>query len=307
MENFTDSISKLKPEASSFPSHWAALNAALNALLSITATMGNTLILISLHKVSSIHPPTKLLFRCLAFTDLCVGLTVQPIYVFINLNYGAKLNLNVLPYVIKVERVLAFALCGVSTATSTTLCVDRLLALNLGLRYRLVVTLRRVRSLIICFWLTSISGAFMYAIWSYTATMSIATVLMILSVLISLFSCATIFVKLRQHQAQVHQDVHHEQPNGGEIPLNLARYKKTVYSIVCVQLALAACYVPYIILVVTVELDGCCGIGGVIGLNYAVTLYLLNSSLNPILYCWKIKEVRRAVKDTVKRVCFPSD
>ena len=32
-----------------------------------------------------------------------------------------------------------------------------------------------------------------------------------------------------------------------------------------------------------------------------VFLYL-NSSLNPLLYCWKIKEVRQAVKDTIKQV-----
>ena len=46
----------------------------LNLFLSITASLGNSLILIALHKVSSIHSPTRLFFRCLAVTDLCVGL-----------------------------------------------------------------------------------------------------------------------------------------------------------------------------------------------------------------------------------------
>jgi len=46
----------------------------LNVLLSITASLGNILILIALHKVSPLHSPTKLLFQCLAFTDLSVGL-----------------------------------------------------------------------------------------------------------------------------------------------------------------------------------------------------------------------------------------
>ena len=54
--------------------------AALNIFLSITASLGNTLILIALHKVTSIYPPTKLLFRCLAVTDLCVGLISQPCF-----------------------------------------------------------------------------------------------------------------------------------------------------------------------------------------------------------------------------------
>ena len=46
----------------------------LNSLLSVTAFFGNALILIALHKESSLHPPSKLLLRNLVTTDLCVGL-----------------------------------------------------------------------------------------------------------------------------------------------------------------------------------------------------------------------------------------
>ena len=53
---------------------------AVNILLSITAILGNSLILAALHKESSLHPPSKLLYRCLATTDLLVGLVSQPLY-----------------------------------------------------------------------------------------------------------------------------------------------------------------------------------------------------------------------------------
>ena len=53
---------------------------SLNIFLAFTATLGNTLVLIALHKVSSIHPPTKFLLRCLAMTDFCVGVIVQPLF-----------------------------------------------------------------------------------------------------------------------------------------------------------------------------------------------------------------------------------
>ena len=46
---------------------------SFNIFLAFTATLGNTLILIALYKVSSIHPPTKFLLRCLAMSDFCVG------------------------------------------------------------------------------------------------------------------------------------------------------------------------------------------------------------------------------------------
>ena len=50
---------------------------ALNGFMVITAFLGNTLILVTLHKASSIHPPSKLLFRNLATNDLCVGVIVE--------------------------------------------------------------------------------------------------------------------------------------------------------------------------------------------------------------------------------------
>ena len=53
----------------------------LNSFISVTAFLGNALILIALHKESSLHPPSKLLLCCLATTDLCVGLTVEPLAV----------------------------------------------------------------------------------------------------------------------------------------------------------------------------------------------------------------------------------
>ena len=52
---------------------------AVNILLFITAFSGNSLILVALHKESSLHPPSKLLYRCLATTDLLVGLVNHPL------------------------------------------------------------------------------------------------------------------------------------------------------------------------------------------------------------------------------------
>ena len=61
----------------------------LNIFFSIAAILGNTLILVALHNESSLHPPSKLLLRCLATTDICVGLMAQPVCVvyWISLQY----------------------------------------------------------------------------------------------------------------------------------------------------------------------------------------------------------------------------
>ena len=53
----------------------------INTFLSITAFWGNTLILVALRKDTSIHPSSKLLYRNLAITDLCVGVIAEPLRV----------------------------------------------------------------------------------------------------------------------------------------------------------------------------------------------------------------------------------
>ena len=276
---------------------------SLNIFLAITATLGNTLILIALHKVSSIHPPTKFLLRCLAMTDFCVGVIVEPLLAAFLMEiasgkwYILYLTLS----------TLNFTFCGFSLLTATAISVDRLLALLLGLRYRRTVTLRRVRCLVVCLLLFVIVIGFIYSLSSQGVGDSVGFVVIITSLFLSVFSHAKIFLKLRQHQAQVRrQHVGHEKADGGGIPLNIEQYKKIVCTIALVQLALVLCYFPMFIFLIltTVTTTDWYKIGSIFHIS-ALTVVYFNSTLNPILFCWKLREVREAVKTTLKQIpCF---
>ena len=278
---------------------------SLNIFLAITATLGNALILVALRNVSSVHPTTKLLLRCLAVTDLCVGLISQPLFVSIVLNSVTKINMNILIFLLRVMVASSITLSAVSVYTLTALSVDRLLALLLGLRYRQVVTLRRVFTAVCCFWLMSISWGFSYSFWRHLVVYTTGAVIGILSLCISMFCYSKIFLTLRQRQAQVQFEARHERARGG-IPPNIARYKKSVSSIAWVQLALVVWYVPYISVVI-ILLSGWRSMTVDFVVACAGTFLYSNSSLNPILYCWKIKDVRRAMKITVRNLfCLQS-
>ena len=104
-------------------------------------------------------------------------------------------------------------------------------------------------------------------------------------------------------QCNVHQA---GQPIGGRIPvLKIAQFKKTVTSIGLVQSALVICYIPFVILNAIFLLNSVLANSEVFymaaNLVYSTLVYL-NSSLNPFLYCWRIKEVRQAVKATIKQL-----
>ena len=246
---------------------------------------------------------TKLLFRCLAVTDLCVGLITQPLFTVTLLT-----SFNVHRYVFLIPVVSSLVLCRVSLLTSTAISVDRLLALSL-LRYRHVVTLRRVRALIISFWflVDALVGCLFI---NFYISVIVYVVCMLISLLISAISYAKIYFRLRHQLLHVQSHVHQRQqlPPSGVVPtaLNVARYKKTVSAITWVQLGLFACYSPFCATLVLPHLFE------VLDANvsyFFVCLLFLNSSLNPILYCWKIREVKQAVKDTIRQLnccCGPN-
>ena len=134
---------------------------ALNIFLAVTAFLGNTLILVSLRKESSLRPPSKLLLRCLAATDLCVGVIAQPFQVIYWLSLVNK-DWNLCPYALDTTFITGYTLTSVSMLTLTAISVDRLLALILGMRYKQVVTLTRTYAVVITFWFISTLAGTLY-------------------------------------------------------------------------------------------------------------------------------------------------
>ena len=292
----------------------AIILAGINIFLATTASLGNALILIALHKVTSIYPPTKLLFRCLAVTDLLVGLISQPLYV-VTILFPEFTAWNVNVAITRAAEFFFSLLPAVSLLISAAISVDRLLALLLGLRYRHTVTLRRVWLVLVCFWLISALQATGSTCSDEcpkldTIADTLFSPLLMLSLLVSAFSYSKIFVTLRHRQVQVHGNSQQGQrPNGGGNQLNIARYKKTVYSIAWVQLALLICYIPYIVLrflSLLGMLDKQLSTEISILLELFRTVLFLNSSLNPALYCWRIRDVRQEVKNIIRKIfrCF---
>ena len=273
----------------------------LNSFLSVSAFLGNAVILIALHKESSLHPPSKLLLRNLATTDLCVGLIAEPLHVtyWMSLVNGYW---NICRYVFVAPLITSYILCGVSLFTITAISVDRLLALLLGLRYRQVVTLKRAYVIIVTIWV--ISALFLAkGFWNPLITFWYVIMAIPLCLTISIFSYTKIFFTLRHHNTQIQN--HDQQPSQTN-QLNIARYKKAVSTAISwLQLTLVASYLPYGIVYALMANSGLPSSRLYLAWCCAITLVFLNSSLNPILYCWKLEEVRQAVKDTIRQVlCY---
>ncbi|XP_022810001.1 histamine H2 receptor-like [Stylophora pistillata] len=267
--------------------------AMVNLFFTLTAILGNSLILLALCKESSLHPPSKLLYRKLPTTDLLVGLVTQPLSATYQISSVYK-HWNICRYARGVGYLTSYGLCGVSLLTMTVISVDRLLALLLGLRYRQIVTLKRTYIILTTVWVFSAVAALSYvlnqriAFWFLYITVPVCLA-------ISIISYTKIFLSLRYHKAQVRQQS--SQPNS----LNILRYRKAVYSALWVQLALVVCYAPYFIVESLTARRKALSSYLVVIRGIVVALLYFNSTLNPFLYCWKISDVRKAAKQTIRQ------
>lgn len=276
---------------------------ALNILLSLSSSVGNTIILVALKKETTLHAPSKLLYICLVSTDLCVGFFLQPLNV-VHLISAMQGHQELCSRMLVANYLVGVVLFGISLSTLTGISVDRLLALLLKLRYRQVVTLKRSRLAVTLMWLVNIFVATMY-FWVHFIFLWYGYLLIAVCFVITTFSYTKIYATLRRHQTSVENRAFQRGQSAGELDMNITRYRKTLSAALWVQLTLVACFLPY---AVVTALMGSYGLSPSIILagRAASTLVYLNSTLNPFLYCWKIREVRQVVKGTVGRLWFSS-
>ena len=273
---------------------------AVNIFMSVTAILGNSLILVALHKENSLHPPSKLLLRCLAISDLCVGFVSEPLAVIFWMSTIFE-RWNFCRHIFVSLVVTGYILCGMSLLIMTAISVDRLLALSLGLKYRQVVTLRRTYMFLTTLWVISIVFSTMYVKSNGITTRYIQT-LTTVCLKTSSVSYIKIFLKLRQRQNEVQEFELSSQSS----QLNIARYRKAVSSALWLQLTLVVCYLPNGLLTFLATKSRISPFLSLVN-KIGLTFVFLNSSLNPLLYCWKMREVRQAVKKTIKELWCCSD
>ena len=261
----------------------------LNTFTSVTAFLGNALILIAPHKVSSLHPPSELLLRSLATTDLCVGVISLPLFVTYWISVANK-HWNMFRYASAVGFQSAIIFGRVSVFTLTAMSVDRLLAQLLELRYRQIVTLKRTYVIVIAIWvMCTINSAMQF--WNSLITLWCGIIATSLCLAISVFSYyAKIFLTLPHQQNQVHGHV--QQPNQTNSTEHSAIQKGSVH---CNMAATGAGRLLSTLIYIVAVLTSYCGLSSSLcyAWIYTVILVFLNSSLNPILYGWKLEEVRQ--------------
>ena len=275
------------------------INCILAIPSSLTATLGNLLVLISIWRTPSLHTPSNILLVGLAFSDLGVGIVVQPIFLVYNIAKIKRLANLFCSSAVSLS-FAARCLCGVSLFTLTAISLDRYMAIVFHLRYQEIVTARRLITIFVGIWLVSIVlGAI--PLWagyrpSYWLNVSIVAVCS----LITVFSFCKIYRVVRRHQVQIHAQMQ-VQVGQQDNSLNMPQFKKSFLSMFLIYVVFLLCYFPMFLALVIISTTGIT-VTKYSFYELGIEIVYINSSLNPFVYCWRLEQVRVAVLETTRNI-----
>ncbi|CAH3027734.1 unnamed protein product, partial [Porites evermanni] len=259
-------------------------------LFSPMAVVGNAVVLMAIWKNSFLRTSFHILLSVLAFTDLCTGM--------------ATLLMSI-PYLLlhTFETVSQIGIFIEAYLVSLTILVITLMSVGrwLHMTHRSLLTSRRgyltaVISLLVPIPLVTLQ-VFNFIeerlVLEANAISGVYTLSCYLATSVAYFK---VFRIIRQHQQQIHGN--QSRQNFGRPAIDLAKYKKSIFSILYILALFSLCILPFIVslflLVLLGEKSG-------MWAPYHVSLVFLFSAscLNPGLYIWRMKDVR----DGVKKLC----
>ena len=264
-------------------------NCILNAPVMLLSIIGNALVLVAILRTPSIRSPSVIFLCNLAVSDLLVGLVVEPAYI-------AEQIVRTVTVPQKAVKTMGFAGCGVSLWTITAITVDRFLALHYHLQYPNLMTTSRAIYTIVTIW--CIITLFSFSIlWSPRIYYFLGAFCITICLLVCLVCFIKIYRIVRRHQLQIHVQQQAVENSTDAKNHHIRQSTRSAKNIFIYFLAMILCYSPFSIVVI---ISGFTGVDLKVILTFSFTVVLMNSSINPFLYCWRMTELRSAVFKTAR-------
>ena len=279
---------------------WSSIsNMVFNVILCCTAVTLNSVTIYALRKTPSVPMPLKILLLSLAVCDLGVGILCHPLYI-VRLVLDLDLGVKAFPTFYLVYGFVMHVFASASFLGVLSLSVDRFLALRVHLKYQQLMIQKRIMTVVISSWV--LSGASFVLTWpiipfhiQYLVVVIMVGTCFVVSGVLNCY----IYAVVRRHANQIQSiQVHGNAQENAPDVANSRRMRKSVFTTIYVYLLFWLCYLP--------NISAMWFIGSSPSLiakvvkSYTVTLLLMNSSLNPLIYCWKMTDIRQTIRNLMQ-------
>lgn len=266
----------------------------LNAVLSPFGVVANFFIILVILRKVSLRTPLNILLGCLAASDFLVSLVVQPSYVAFRITENTH---RFVPCSVRLLYSTGFYICyGVSLTTLCAISCERYLALIFPLKYTHLIRHSRVIKLVTFIWMVNVILTVLQ--WVHN---EIARGIHLMSWLVLLITAVVSQLRvlpiIRHHQNQIKQlqlrDPYRQRSSTNN---QSAMQIKFAANIACIMAVYLAFNLPVLLItalhqVILIEIN-------TYNLySWAETAAFLNSTVNPIICLWRVKTIRRAIKE----------
>ena len=281
---------------------FSLLSITLNVVTLPFVVVMNALIIIVIKTRRRLQTMYNIMLASLAGTDLVVGIISQPIFVAqeIFLFTGPPMT-----EYCRVYRMTAWVYLPPAVASLiqlSFLSVERYTAIKYALKYDGIVTSTRLTAAVVCSWL--IANVQVMGRFSNSRLLSVIASYFLLSavffsILVIMYCHITVYFVSRRHMKQIKSELFSR-----EDTVKFLKDRKALITTTIIIVALFVSYTPGIVFyMVRYRLPSG---------NYALrltapflpfvtTCILINSFFNPVIYCWRNKELRKAFFELLSR------
>ncbi|EDO48367.1 predicted protein [Nematostella vectensis] len=276
--------------------------AVLNGITIIPAIVLNALVLVSIWRTPALHTPSMVLLGTLALSDFSVGILAQPLLVaWAAIELRASEWLKMYCDIATANSICTTYFGAVSLLSITAVAVDRFLALHLHLRYTVIITVKKITFVCSGMWLLAVEfglSVILFGIRKFSIALCVVVGICAVVIIISYFKIYSVIRKHR-NQIQVVAPVNTscEDSSISNVTLSL-KYRTSVRNSLYIYLAFVLCYIPCFAAFAYYDITGD-NHGFATFAKISISIVLMNSGINPIIYCWKMTELRYAVRKTV--------
>ena len=261
----------------------------INTPFAIFAVLSNLLIVITIGKSQELRVPANILLGSLAVTDLLVGLITQPLFITWRLMLHYPSTICNSEVVHSLYECFLHLCAGGSFLSLAYLSTDRFLAVSKPLHYRANVTTTQAARNMVILWLAWIGIVVLrYSGIDEETNQTITSVIAGTLVIYLVAAQIALIVSVKRNS------IHDLLSEGNATVIASKREARIALTIVYIFLVLLVFLLPAV--VVQIVLGFTSSNKSKTELNLAISALLINSSVNPLIYFWRGRDLRKAAR-----------
>ena len=257
----------------------------------------NVLVIIAVKTKPRLRTNSNIVLGCLAVTDGLMGVIVQPLFA---LNRISTLQGDISKEYCILDQLTSNTvrlLCASSNFHLVLMSVERFLAIKYSFAYTTMVTKAKILATSAVAWITAVVLTFPLVITSKNVYLLTNNIILAVCLAIITFCQAAVYAETRRHERQIAaQQVTMEDRR------KYLQEKKALKITTCVVLILLLSYLPIFAVRILLVKSTISSVNiAYIGFYTATFVAILNSLMNPVIYCVRMRQFRIAFIEILLR------